>query len=206
MNVDPFRHWIIDDFTPAHVLTLSDVPVELPWIHYSNELESNKRTCNDLAAMPGDWKQLLLWLNSTHVANTLALLTGVVDLQPDPLLYGAGLHIADPGGHLNCHLDYALHECGLERRINLLLFLNRSWDADRNGGAFELYDASARRIAKRIAPRFNRAVIWEAGDLAYHGAERTADTAPSRITACAYFLAPPRPGTVRRRALFVPSR
>ncbi len=200
----PFRHWVIDAFAPPVLLPSADLPDSLPWATYSNDCERGKRTCNNPSALPFDWRKLLLWLNSAYVADNLPALTGV-QLQPDPSLYGAGIHITDPGGHLNCHLDYNLHTSGLERRANVVLFLNREW-REEWGGAFELWDDAARQVVKRICPAWNRAVVWEASDLAYHGAEETTGDAPPRVTACAYFLAQTRPGTVRKRALFCPRR
>lgn len=132
-------------------------------------------------------------------------MSGVDGLRTDPTGYGAGVHVTEPGGRLNCHIDYALHSCGLERRMNLIMFLNPVW-REEWGGALELYRDDARTVAERIYPAFNRAAIWESSDVAYHGTQPTSADAPDRVTAAAYFLADPRPGCVRKRALFCPAR
>lgn len=198
---NPFRHWIIEGFAdpPKH----APLP-DGPWARYSNDCEKGKRTCNAIDRY-GPWGQLFGWLLDPFTVEGLTMLTGIDGLQADQSLYGAGLHVTDPGGWLNCHLDYALHTNGMERRLNVVLFLNQEW-REEWGGAFELWDEPARAVVQRIYPAWNRAVVWEASDLAYHGTQALTHDAPPRITAACYYLAPARPGCVRKRALFVPCR
>lgn len=219
----PFRHWLIEGLLAPALLTEAHKTLPGPewsrWVHYDNDCERRKRTARALDfnmpyCPPGSPQVLLLdELQREQFAHTLAVLTDVPQLQTDPEMHGGGIHITDPGGSLSCHLDYALHPTlALERRINLVLFLNPEW-REEWGGAFEMYDDAARECVKRIYPAFNRAVVWEAGDLAYHGTghvepynDSRAANNPPRVTAAVYFLAPPRPHCVRRRALFVPRR
>lgn len=223
---EPYRHWVIEDFSPPHLIPKSlDVPY-LPWVIYDNDCERAKRTCNDISKMSLEYRALLDYLNCKETVKRLGdLVSSVFNVIPsqgsslvgdprlasitvaaDSLLYGAGLHVTDPGGWLNCHLDYALHpSLPLERRLSLILFLTPQW-REEWGGAFELYDDSARKVVKRVYPHPNRAVIFENGDISYHGTEKTSLDAPPRLTATCYYLAPPRPHCVRKRALFCPSR
>ncbi len=188
----PFKHWIID----GYVRDLIDLDLDQDWIYYDNDCESKKRTTTNLSLTLQSLLPDIYWLRN---------LTGLEDLVEDKSLYGAGLHITEPTGHLNCHLDYALHSSGLERRINFILFLNEYWK-ESFGGAFELYDDSAREVVKRVYPEYGRVIIWESSDIAYHGAEKTSPDSPCRVTLASYYLAPPRPNITRKRALFVPSR
>lgn len=214
-RAEPFRHWVIEDLIDP--LRRKAAFYGLPkrdwsgWVRYDSDCERAKRTCTFLdLQLPGCLgyppQAVLAELEAPALVGALAQLAGVEGLQTDSLRWGAGIHVTDPGGHLNCHLDYALHESGLERRINLIVFLVPEW-REEWGGAFELYDQAGRAVAERIYPAPGRAVVWEAGDLAYHGTQRVHPGCPlPRITAATYYLAPPRPGCVRRRALFVPSR
>lgn len=203
----PFRHWVCDDFFPR----LNGEALELPgaadpvWVRYDNDCERHKRTSNDLAGLPPVWGSVFGRLFSPSVVSWLACLAEVTGLRADPTLHGGGVHVTDPGGWLQPHLDYALHPSGLERRLNLVLFLNPQWQTGW-GGAFELYDDEGRRVVLRVFPSFNRAVIWEPSDTTFHGTQSLSKRAPPRVTAAVYYLADPRPGVTRKRALYVPRR
>ncbi len=214
----PFTHFVVEDFAPAGLVDgLSWVPGP-EWAgweaRYDNDCERGKRTTRRLDAIGPGWGDLFGWLNGELLATTLGRTCGVYPLSPDPTAHGAGLHVTEPGGHLSPHLDYALHPLleGMERRLNLVLFLNREW-REEWGGALELYDNAAATVGARIYPKLNRAVLWCPGDVEFHGTQRVeyvdderAANVPPRVTAAAYYLAPARPGVTRRRALFVPQR
>ena len=64
----------------------------------------------------------------------LETLTGIDGVIPDPYFVGGGLHQIKPGGHLEVHADFNRHtKLKLDRRINLLLYLNKDWK-DEYGG------------------------------------------------------------------------
>jgi hypothetical protein len=206
----PFRHWLIDGLVPERWAEFAEgatPPRDWPyWVRYDNDCERRKRTCNDPGLLGEAWCNLLGLLGGWAVLRDVRALSGVAGLSCDPTLHGAGAHVTDPGGWLQPHLDYALHPVlDMERRLNLVLFLNREW-REGWGGAFELYDDEGREAVRRVYPAFNRAVLWEPSDVAYHGTQRVADDAPPRVTAAAYYLAAPRPGVTRKRALFCPRR
>ncbi len=203
----PFRHWVIDDVAEVAPVSQFKIPHKewKGWIHYNNDCENKKRTTNQITEIQKDLREIFSFLISAEWIAQLRNLTGLGELQGDPGRWGAGLHVSDPGGWLNCHLDYALHPSGLERRINAIAFLNDHWE-ESWGGRFQLWDDSAREVMKSIAPKPRRMVVWESSDLAYHGTERTSLSSSVRITAAAWYLAPARPGCTRKRALFVPNR
>lgn len=204
--ITPFRHWEIDqlfDMLPLLQMNLDTSTTN--WeAYYDNDCERDKRTARP--PLPQGYNTLLTHLNSKELVSWLGRLTSI-PLVADPNWYGGGLHSTSPGGWLNCHLDYALHpETKLERRINLIWFANEEWKEEWGGG-LEFYDETARKVVKRIYPKFNRAVLWEAGDLSYHGVEKVSSASPqSRNTLACYYLAQPREGCVRQRALYIPNR
>lgn len=179
------------------------------WVHYDNDCERYKRTCNATAFLPEPITQLIHAMNDTAWIDRCRERLGIADaLGRDPLLHGAGLHVTGAGGWLQPHLDYALHPRipNAERRLNCVLFLNPEWPTSW-GGAFELYDDAGQEVIARVAPKSNTAVIWEPTDTAYHGTQ--AVTCPGkreRVTIAVYYLGPVRPYTTRKRALFVPKR
>jgi Rps23 Pro-64 3,4-dihydroxylase Tpa1-like proline 4-hydroxylase len=203
----PFRHWICEaePMLQGRMLNAGRLtPAEswTGWVRYDNDLEAHKRTAR--AELPQACATVLEMLTGPFMSERLRQITGIENLMADKTMHGAGIHVTDPGGYLQPHLDYSLHECGLERRINLIAFLTRGW-LERWGGAFQLCDPLGNPL-KVVFPKAGRIVLWESSDLAYHGTAMVADDAPPRITAAVYYLASPRPGCTRRRALFIPKR
>ena len=207
---EPFPHLVIDGLFPPELLRAAAAefpPFDWPhWVRYDSPLE-RKLSCNRLEHLPERLAALLRRLNRPDVAATVGQVMGISGLQPDTTLHGAGLHMIGPGGKLDIHLDYAVHpHCDLERRVNWILYLNENWD-DAWGGELELWASDMSHCAVRIAPRFNRLVLFEVGDHAYHGHPEPlrcpADVC--RRSIALYFLSTPRGDTSPRpRAQFVP--
>ena len=198
----PFRHWVLER-TESLVV---DPPTSANplWVHYDNQCERRKRTCNDLEVLPPLVRDEVQCLCSAEAIAFLESLSGIAGLTPD--LHGGGLHVTAPGGWLSPHLDYAIHpRLGLERRLNLIEFGGNDWPLEW-GGAFELFDDEGREVRRRIYPGPGRVVVWEPGDTAFHGTQAVAGGAAERVTLAVYYLAAPRPGITRKRALFVPPR
>jgi len=134
-------------------------------------------------------------LNHQTTLDFLQKLTGITDLIADNSWSGAGVHKILPGGKLSIHADYNWHhDLQLHRRINLLLYLNKNWQEEW-GGDLELWerDLSARHV--KIAPIFNRAVIFNITDDAYHGHPEPLNTPEGvcRYSFAAYYFTKDRP-------------
>jgi len=169
---DPYPHIVIDDFLPAALL--DKVVAEFPpaeqalWERRSTK-NSLKLSCNILQELGLSTQLVLEQLNSRPMLRFLERLTGVEHLIPDALFEGGGLHQILPGGFLKIHADFNIHpEWNLDRRLNVLLFLNKDW-SDAYGGEFELWDAKMAGCKKTVLPLFNRLVIFSTTDTAYHG-------------------------------------
>lgn len=114
-------------------------------------------------------RDLLYALNSSAFIRYLERLTGIPDLLPDPHMFGGGLHQYLPGAILRVHADFnKLPGSGLDRRLNLLLYLNREWRTEW-GGDLELWDASMQRCARRLEPTGNRCVVFSTTTTSFHG-------------------------------------
>ncbi len=174
------------------------------WVWYLNDCEFLKRTCRDANVLNDAWVTLLDWLNAQ--SSELGKRFVGEPLQSDPTLHGAGLHVVDPGGRLQSHLDGRIHpHTGLERRLNVVLFLNPVW-LERWGGALEFYGDDGETVVHRVFPAFNRAVFFEPNEGCYHGVQRVATHAEPRITAAVNYFATASYGVCRKRSLFVPRR
>lgn len=212
----PFRHWIIDGVCDSELIgpCWDNIP-DADWPFWDTEYnstangvttEAKKRTCRNLAMMPGCIVQTLGYLASPQVVGKLRQMTGCADLIADPFYHGGGLHVTEPGGVLGCHIDYAIHPMApyLERRFNLIVFLNPKWEAEW-GGQTQFWNDDATKVEAQYPPKFNRGVMFETGDLSYHSAAAVCGP-QRRATLAVYYLAPARPGVVRKRALWVPQR
>jgi hypothetical protein len=168
----PFAHVVLDDFLPedlADALAAEFDDPAIPWhpLHHVNE---RKSVFGDLARMGPVAASTIRALHSMEMLSGLERLTGITALIGDPDLDGAGLHRTGPGGHLNVHTDALAHgkKRTWSRQLNLILFLNRDWRAEYRGD-LELWDASVSRCVRRIAPAFNRCVLFRTTEVSFHG-------------------------------------
>jgi hypothetical protein len=168
----PFPHVVADGLFPEgvlhQVLTEFPEPTGPEWRAFDNPLE-RKLATNDRWKVGDATGQLLAELNSAAMIDFLEELTGLRGLVPDPHFIGGGLHQIEPGGHLQVHADFNRHpRTGLERRLNLLLYLNEDWEEEYEG-ALELWDRQMRRCEVKIAPLFNRCVVFSTTRTSFHG-------------------------------------
>jgi 2-oxoglutarate-Fe(II)-dependent oxygenase superfamily protein len=162
----------MEDFLPEPVL--DEVLAEFPsprgadWFAFDSPLERKLATRDDSTMGPAT-RHLLGELNSASFIDFLERLTGIEGLVPDPHFVGGGLHQIEPGGHLKVHADFNRHpRTGLERRLNVLVYLNRDWK-DEYGGAFELWSEDMSTCEAKVMPYFNRCVVFSTTSTSFHG-------------------------------------
>ncbi|HYR33606.1 MAG TPA: 2OG-Fe(II) oxygenase [Burkholderiales bacterium] len=210
----PFPHVVIDDFFDPEVagaLEEDIAPADDPlWMEYSNPIEE-KRALNHWDRFPPVTYRVLAYLNDEFV-QPLRELTGLASLSSDVGLHGGGWHLHGRGGKLNVHLDYSIHpKLGLERRLNLIVYLTPGWDPAW-GGALGLWshNAGARapgQMVKSVECVFNRAVIFDTTANSWHGLPDpiTCPAGVYRKSIAVYYLTPPREDAAERgKALFAP--
>jgi Rps23 Pro-64 3,4-dihydroxylase Tpa1-like proline 4-hydroxylase len=168
----PFPHIVIDDFFDEEVLdkVLEEFPgiKDIAWHQYydSNQIKLSNENEEFIGLFT---RHVLHSLNSSIFLNFLEALTGIHDLISDPFFRGGGLHNILPGGKLGVHADFNKHQkYNLDRRLNLLLYLNKDWK-EEYGGHIELWDKSMKKCEKRVLPIFNRVVIFTTTDYSFHG-------------------------------------
>lgn len=208
----PFDHWVIDDFFPLE--TARQLEQEFPafddpmWFHYDNPLE-NKKTCNHWDRFPPTTYSAI----STLVKNG-PFVHLPFDVSGDIGLHGGGWHIHGAGGKLNIHQDYSLHpKTGLQRRINLIVYLTEDWQEEWGGGLeFWSHDYESNRplrLETIIPCRFNRAVIFRTDQQSWHGLPspiRCPD-GQFRKSIAVYYMSPASTNAPsRNRAMFAPSK
>lgn len=134
----------------------------------TNPVERKLATTN-VSILPAFTRHVLAELNSSSFVLFLERLTGISGLIPDPHYVGGGLHQIERGGFLKVHADFNRHPIlRVDRRLNLLIYLNPGW-RDEYGGHFELWDAGMKRCVKRVLPVINRCVVFTTGERSFHG-------------------------------------
>jgi hypothetical protein len=168
----PFPHIVFDNFFDPTLLdmVLAEFPKpgQINWQKFDNAHEIKLASARE--ASFGTVTRLLFYhLNSMTFLQFLSEVTGIPNLISDPGFEGGGLHQIIPGGKLGVHADFNRHrDFGLDRRLNLLVYLNRDW-REEYGGNLELWDRTMSRCEARVAPLFNRVMIFGTTDFTYHG-------------------------------------
>jgi hypothetical protein len=183
-NAHPFPHIVIDDFLPPAVLQrcLKDFPktAGAEGSQFDRDQERFKTQYNP-DEMTTWTRNLFYTFNSRPFIQLLQNITGIKGLIPDPYFLGAGFHEIGQGGHLSVHADFNHHKpMDLERRINVLIYLNKDWKAEY-GGSLELWNDGMRERIQKVTPEFNRCVIFNTTSESWHGNPDPVDH-PKRIT------------------------
>jgi hypothetical protein len=171
-EASPFPNIVLDDFLDEGLLRRVAMEVETMdrsgWHRTMNERE-RKLSTEDESAFGHFTRRVFATLNSSAFVTFLEELTGIDGLIADPHLRGGGLHEIERGGLLGVHADFNFYKrMRVWRRLNVLVYLNTEWD-EAWGGHLELWDADGKTCVKRIAPTFNRMVVFDTSSRSYHG-------------------------------------
>ena len=182
-NAKPFPHIYFDDFLPVEAAeaALRDFPQpkELKWQQFDNPNEK-KLAFDSVERLPEGDRDVLFFLNSRPMLQFLEVLTGIKGVIPDPYFVGGGLHQIKPGGKLGVHADFNYHtKFNLDRRINVLIYLNKDWK-EEYGGHFELWNKDMTAAELKILPIFNRCAIFSTTSTSYHGHPTPLSCPPDR--------------------------
>jgi len=169
INNEPFKHIIIDNFFNQNYLDIfPDKPNEHFW-KYENPLEV-KFALDKPEYMHPSIKNIFNALSHYSIINIFSKLFNIADLEYDPTLHGAGIHLYPKYGRLNIHLDYEKHPIfeNKQRRLNIIIYMNDIWD-DNWEGATELWDINMTKCIIKSYPKYNRAIIFETTEISWHG-------------------------------------
>lgn len=205
----PYPHICIDNFLPPEVLEhvrrdLGDMPeAEASF----SDARQNLKTSYNPDRLPPYSRSLFHTLNSRPFLLFLEEMTGIPGLIPDPYFMGAGIHQVANGGHLDIHADFNVHKVmKLERRLNILIYLNPEWKEEW-GGSFEIWDKQMTGKMASFAPIFNRMVCFSTGSDTFHGNPEKVNHPrgePRRSIALYYYTATWEDSRVSHSTLFKP--
>jgi hypothetical protein len=119
-------------------------------------------------------------------------LTGIEGLIPDPHLAAAGYFDIERGGFLNVHIDFTRHrKLNLDRRVNVLVYLNPDWEAAW-GGQLELWRSLDDGPVVEVVPTMGRMVVFSTPGAAHgHPKPVVAPDGRSRLCFSAYYFTSP---------------
>jgi hypothetical protein len=171
ITAKPFPHIVLDDFMDDELASscLREFPQRPSSLREFARNQENKKIEYNPEVLSPSLRSLFYTFNSLPFVQFLQNLTGIEGLIPDPYFAGGGLHEVANGGHLSIHADFNHHRAmDLERRINVLIYLNRDWK-EEYGGCFEIWDRSMSQCSFRVVPLFNRCVIFSTSSTSFHG-------------------------------------
>jgi len=176
ISAAPFPHIVLDNFLPEAVARRVAAQFPSPsfaGFHKNDNLHQvNKQSRLQDSYFDGVSPDIRLVLNEfcgMVFLDFLQALTGITGLIADPHFFGGALHQILPGGKLDIHSDFSRDERRLlDRRLNVLLYLNDDWH-DEYGGHLELWDAEMTHCVVKTAPVLNRCVIFSTTDHSFHG-------------------------------------
>ena len=169
---EPFRYIVVNDFLipekAEEVLNNYPSPWDGKWdnttyINQKNKYQKRKFEKDSV------FDRVFKELNSREFLQEMERITGIEDLIPDEELFGGGLHQSVTGAFLDVHIDYNIHpKTKQHRRMNIIIYMNKDWK-DSYNGQLELWDMDKKEMLDKIAPNFNRMVIFETNQISYHG-------------------------------------
>jgi hypothetical protein len=173
LRAAPFPHVVIDGlFRDDDLRALIDEfprPETEGWRRFDSPHERKLGFFHETSAIGARTRAFLERMNGFETLLFLEALTGIGGLIPDPYFGGGGLHQIERGGFLKVHADFNVHpKLRLERRLNVLIYLNEEW-REEYGGHLELWDAELTAPRQLILPVFNRTVLFATSSTSYHG-------------------------------------
>lgn len=179
----PFSYAVVDGLFPPEVLeaVLAEFPEpeQAPWQSFDQATEI-KLALADTTKMGPATRNFLAECNAQVFVDFLEQVTGITGLIPDPHYAGGGLHQIRRGGYLKVHADFNRHSrLQLDRRLNVLIYLNQDWD-ESYGGSLELWNKDMSKAEQTILPIFNRLVVFATTSTAYHGHPEPLTCPPER--------------------------
>jgi Rps23 Pro-64 3,4-dihydroxylase Tpa1-like proline 4-hydroxylase len=183
----PFRYVAIDNFLPEAIA--NQIHDNYPAVNFgewdgTTYLDQKNKFQKSKFEEGSFMQEVFDQLNGPIFCEWLDRLATLEEpLMGDPDLFGGGLHQSINGAFLNVHVDYNFHpKTKYHRRLNAIIYLNKDWKEEYQGHN-ELWDFTNGKkvMLDRVAPIFNRCVIFETNEISYHGHPTPLNT-PEGIT------------------------
>ncbi|MBE0414692.1 2OG-Fe(II) oxygenase [Yoonia sp.] len=167
----PYDYGCFDNFLPADVVArVREEALALGAKDPENASGNEKLKMSfNPDIMPAYSKAVFHALSARPFIQFLEQMSGIKGLIPDPYYMGGGIHRSETGGFLSIHADFDHHRpMNLERRMNVLIYLNPDWK-EEYGGAFEIWTDDMSEKVDSFAPVMNRMCCFSTGRDTMHG-------------------------------------
>ena len=167
------RFFIVDDLLPNDIFEkLYPSFIESKDDFYNRKsFRERKKTSSDMNKHDKLLSDCIYAFQAEENIKLIEYITGIHNLEPDPLLYAGGLSIMNKGDFLNPHIDNS-HDRDKRRyrRLNLLYYITPNW-TESMGGSLELWDRKVTK-ATNIEACNNRLVIMETNSNSWHSVSK----------------------------------
>ncbi|MGR3503184.1 2OG-Fe(II) oxygenase [Pseudaestuariivita sp.] len=205
----PFHYIGVDNFLPLEIT--EKVREEALMLRQKeaehSSLQEHLKSSYNPDTLPDYSRSVFHAFNSLAFIRFLEEMTGITGLIPDPYYFGAGIHRTETGGYLGIHADFNYHQrMNLERRLNVLIYLNPDWK-DEYGGAFEVWNSGMKNKVAGFTPVMNRMCCFSTTSDSWHGNPEPVnhpEDEPRLSIALYYYTATWDEGRIAHSTLFKP--
>jgi len=201
-QAQPFRHVVIDHFLDEAFARR--LLAEFPAFEKGNNAGDDgrpggKSTVERIRALGPAYAELDATIQTRDFLDFVGDVAGIEGLLYDPYYLGGGTHENRDGQMLQAHVDFNYHPSERwHRRLNLIVYLNEGWDEAWGGNIGFYRDPYADVHPRvRVAPLFNRCVIFETTEHSWHGFDTihlpAQEASRSRRSVALYFYTKERP-------------
>jgi 2OG-Fe(II) oxygenase superfamily len=174
-TAQPFRHVVIEHFLEpsfCQELIAQFPPFTAGDARNERGDAAGKSVIGQVARLGPAFRQFDRLMRDAGFLGALGRITAIPGLLYDEDYAGGGTHENLDGQELDPHVDFNYHpRWGWHRRLNLIVFLNPEWE-EAWGGCLELLrepSSQAPEARRVVAPRANRAVLFETTEKSWHG-------------------------------------
>ena len=172
-DAKPFPYVVIEDFLPQEIIDrcIEEFSISQDTAAGDSFDRAQERLKRSMLpdTLSDDARRIFYSFNARPFLGLLENITGIKGLIPDPYFFGGGFHEIGQGGHLSIHADFNHHKpMNLERRVNVLIYLNKDW-SDDYGGQLELWNDDMTKCEVSVVPMANRCVIFNTSSTSNHG-------------------------------------
>ena len=205
----PYHYTSVDNFLPPEVTKrVLQEALELGEKAPENSSANEKlKTSYSPDRMPPYSRAVFNMLGSRPFLQFLEEMSGIKGLIPDPYFQGGGIHRTNTGGFLDILADFDFHNImKLERRLNLLIYLNEDWK-EEYGGSFEVWTNDMSRKVAGFVPTMNRMCCFSTGRDTMHGNPEPVnhpEDRPRLSIALYYYTATWEEGRIKQSTVFKP--
>jgi Rps23 Pro-64 3,4-dihydroxylase Tpa1-like proline 4-hydroxylase len=170
-SAQPMKHVVIDDFLDEKVAVraMQCFPRYDEMERIRDSFVEKRASESRIRNLDQVYSEIFGDLGSPQFIAFLENVTGISNLTVPETMDGAGLHQIRDGGFHNVHADKNRDPVrGYYHRLSLIIYLNDGWRVG-TPGALELWDRQLKRCVRKVEPLFNRCIVFEVHDFAYHG-------------------------------------